>query len=373
MLMRRQSYLQHSRPQRGVSLIELMIAMTIGVLVLIALTALYIQSSRSRNVTEHVTRQIESGRYALQVIAMDLQNAGYYGEFDPRPGFSALSIPAAEPDPCDTVLTDLQVNLVLPVQGYDNSIASTSRSAACNLLLADQRPVTDVLIVRRASGCIAGTTGCDSLVTGDYVFQASLCNNASELNKTPTPIYFTLTLNPVPLTSILHKKNCTTVANQRRFLTNIYYVANNNKGTDGVPTLKRWELGAGGFGAAAVALADGVENLQIEWGIDNTTALNATGAPIAYVTNPDSYSPTGIGTCTWAGTPSCGANWQAVVSAKIYIVARSNQIDPGYTDSKNYQLGLTAYTPAAADLKYERHVYQTAVRLYNPSYRNSTQ
>lgn len=377
--MRKQPAVQQRRRQRGVSLIELMIAMTLGVVVLIALTTLYVQSSRSRNASEHITRQIESGRYALQVMAMDLENAGYYAEFDPRPSpTNGLTLPTSPPDPCDTTLANLRANLVLPVQGYDDSIASASRSGNCNNLLGDQRPGTDVLVVRRASGCVAGTTGCDALAANDYVFQASLCNNSSELGHVPA-VYYWLDLSPVG--KVLHKKNCTTQADPRRFLTSIYFIANNNKANDGVPTLKRFELGPpGGFTAPAVALADNVENLQIEYGVDNTTSTSATGAPIAYTASPDTYNG-----CNTTTPPTCTPYWQAVVAARIYVVARSNQGDPGYTDTKTYNLGLkadgtTANTypnatyPLSADEKhYERHVYETVVRLKNPSYRNSTQ
>src|SRR4029077_8957654 len=84
----------------------------------------------------------------------------------------------------------------------------------------------------------------------------------------------------------LHQKDCATAALIYQFRTHIYFVANNDKPGDGIPTLKRAELGPGAF--SIVPLVEGVENLQLEYGLD--TAVPTTGSPAAYTAAPSSYN-----------------------------------------------------------------------------------
>src|SRR3546814_10074522 len=66
----------------GYTLIEFMVAITLSLLVLASLTAIFISSMRARDEVERANQQVESGRYAAQLLMDDLQMAGYYGEFD---------------------------------------------------------------------------------------------------------------------------------------------------------------------------------------------------------------------------------------------------------------------------------------------------
>jgi len=63
--------------QRGLSLIELMIALVLGVFVVGALIALYINSKESYILTENMARLQESGRFAMSLVSRDLRWADY--------------------------------------------------------------------------------------------------------------------------------------------------------------------------------------------------------------------------------------------------------------------------------------------------------
>ena len=69
----------------GFSLIELMLAMTIGLLILAGLTTVFVNSSQSYGELRKTAEQIENGRYAIEYIAQDLRHAGFYGEFAALP------------------------------------------------------------------------------------------------------------------------------------------------------------------------------------------------------------------------------------------------------------------------------------------------
>jgi len=338
------------RRQSGFSLIELMVASALSLIILAGLLAVFVNTSRARAEVDRAGQQIENGQYAMQLLSSDLRNAGYLAEFDPR----ILPTPAAKPNPCATLLDDLKTALPLHIQGYDNA----STVPTC---LTDVRSNTDILVVRRASTCFAGAVNCEPVVNGNVYFQASLCNSATELASANKSDYYGLDSSVNNLTRT--RKDCSTLASIARYRTHIYFVANNNKSGDGIPTLKRAELGVDGF--TIVPLVQGIENLQVEYGIDTS----GNGVPGVYTADPDTYN-----TCDVSKT--CVQNWRNVISAKVYILVRSNDMTPGYTNSKTYTLGRTASglnnNIVINGDHFKRHVFQSSIRLNNPAARNST-
>lgn len=374
--------------QRGFSLIELMIGITLGLLILAALSAVLVNNIQSRNDIERANQQAENGRYAAQVISDDLRLAGYLAELDP---FS-LPTPAAKPDPCATDLATLTTALPLAVQGYNNASSAT---LSC---LSDVVTGSDILVVRRASTCAVGTVGCDAEITVNPppYLQASSCSGSAELSSITVggADFFRLNTNTSATTLDRHRKDCNPVAGvagsiapYQQYLVHIYFVANNDKPGDGIPTLKRADLTGGPSASVTcspsgtppcfsiVPLVQGIETMQFEYGIDTGAALATpapTGTPGAFTPAVDSYS-----SCTSTSTPTCTAYWRNVVSARISLIARSTSKATGYDDSKKtYSLGLRAngtantFTPPAND-GYKRHVFQSIVRLNNVSGRNT--
>ena len=342
--------------EAGFSLSELMIAITIGLLILAGLAGVFSTTSKSRGEVERANRQVENGRYAIQLLMEDLRLAGFFGELDP----TNLPTPATLPDPCATDPAALRTAMALHVQGSDDGDTVPS-------CLQDVRTDTDILVIRRASTCVAGTTDCDPVTAGYPYFQASLCFpaiGATELASGNINTFFALDTNTATLT--LRKRDCTTTASLRRYLTHIYFVANNNTNSDGIPTLKRAELsGAGGSTQfTIVPLVEGVENLQLEYGIDtDASGSNNAGSPNAYTTDPGTFNA-----CIAA---ACVGNWRNVVSVKLHLLTRNTEKTTGHRDTKTYTLGLNAGGAANAvgpfDDSYKRHVYQSSIRLSNPA------
>jgi type IV pilus assembly protein PilW len=65
--------------QGGLSLIELMIALLVGLLLLGGLIQIYVSSKQGYNAQEQLARMQESGRFAMDLITRDLRRAGYWG------------------------------------------------------------------------------------------------------------------------------------------------------------------------------------------------------------------------------------------------------------------------------------------------------
>lgn len=338
----------HRRPrqrQRGFSLPELMIAAAIGLVILAGMSTLFVSNSKAQGEIEKANRQVENGRFALSLLAADLRNAGYYAEFDP----TVLAQPSALPDPCTLTVAPLKLGLPLPVQGVDNA---GSASLGC---LTDLKAGTDIIVVRHTRTCIVDASSCDPASAGGPYFQASLCNNPTELDSGDVADYYALDIDTALMQR--HRRDCSqtpgsgTLAAVRRYDTHIYYIANNDNSGDGIPTLKRAEISsnAAGLVATIVPLVEGIDNLQLEYGVD--TSGDGT---------PDSYTP----------APSTVANWTSVMTVKVNLLARNLEATPTYLDDKTYNLGRDAsgaiVTVGPLNDHFKRHVFQAVVDLPNP-------
>lgn len=336
--------------QRGLSLIELMISITIGLLILVALSTLFINQSRSRVELDKSNRMIDNGRYALEVLSDNLRLAGYYGEF--VPASSVPAIPAALPNPCSTLATDISAALQLAVQGYDAATLTGSISGPpCGLTNSagsdkSLKPGSDILVIRRASTATAIVQ--TAAVSGTHYLQASLCQYDLVPYKVDT----------VPANFTLRTRTCTPTstapyADLRQFMVQVYFVSPNNKVAsgvgDGIPTLKRMELDPTTHAFVTTPLVEGIDYMQLEYGLDTDN----DGVADSYVTNP------------------ALTDWPNVVAVKMHLLAKNTETTRGYTDSKTYSLG-SAGTVTPGD-SYKRHAYTQYIRLVNPAGRREVQ
>jgi type IV pilus assembly protein PilW len=342
--------------QAGLSLIELMVSITLGLLILSGVLVIFVNTSAARSEVERTSRQIENGRYASELLSEDLRLAGFYGELSP----ASITPPGALPaDPCSLTPADWRASIPLHLQGYDDS-----GFASANCTLTNLKANTDVLMVRRARACAAGVSGCDATVNGKPYLQVALC--AAQV----TPNY-KLGLEGTE-TFDMQKKTCltTALANKREYFVHIYFIATDNGAGQNIPTLKRLELTGSGW--STVPLVEGIEELQLHYGIDHT----CDGQPDVYVTNPATFLPPPPPP---PPAPPCGTtpvdNWMNVVTVQFHLLARNLETSPGFTDTKKYVLGKDAAgndierTPGGA---FRRHVYSGLVRVANAAGRRDT-
>jgi len=70
---------RHYFAERGFSLIELMISLTIGLFILLGVVVVYVGAIRSESTNSSLARIQEHGRFAIEFMAKDLRQAGYTG------------------------------------------------------------------------------------------------------------------------------------------------------------------------------------------------------------------------------------------------------------------------------------------------------
>lgn len=310
--------------QRGFSLIELMVALALGLALVAAVGTLSVNATRSYRAMNRTGEQIENGRYALNLIKSDLEHAGFYGLFNPMN--ANLALPATVPDPCSTgaTLKTYADNLLLHVP------------PVCNVTLYDRLSGTQRLVLLRASSDIADITSGDTYIQTNpaaVIIGKVISNNMAFVNEKG---------GDAPGFEL--KKPDNTAAVIRKLHIHVYYIRTYSQTSgDGIPTLMlKSPIDAD---SNAQSLLEGIENLQVQYGIDS----NGNGSPDAYVQ-----------------TPSSTLDWSNIVTARLYLLARSVDADPSHTDTKTYDLGNLQVTPGD---HYHHRVFSTVVRLINVSQR----
>jgi len=384
--------------QAGFTLVELMISMALGLLIMLALITMLISVNRNNSELGYSNRLIENGRFATQILAVDLQHSGFWGGHVPNyddmtytgvPDLASVAggqVPTALPEPCTafnvaTWTTNYKANLIgIHVQGSD--IPASLATPFCSGVITSPKANTDVLVVRHAESCTAGSGSAECADTTaaafpDVYFQASRCGNDTE----------TFVLGTSGLT--LRNRDCesgtATIAPIRRFASTLYYIKDD--GTN-PPTLMRSAFGAAGAAAthqAAQPLVENIEGFRIEFGIDNLSDQNEAVTQTAVVTWMDTANKTsprnrGDGIpdgaykrCTQAA-PCSVADMVNAVSVKLHFLVRAERKTPSYVDSKTYSLGScgTDCDFGPYNDGYKRHLFTQTVRLVNVSGRRET-
>ena len=327
--------------QRGTTLVELLVAMTVALLVVGTVAAIFAGTSRNRASLERAARLAENAHYAMELLRNDIAQAGYYDTLTTTAGGFAWRLR----DPCATAIGDLgwshpsgtapPVNV--RIENAPVPIFGLRAADATPPCLPDRMPGTAILVVR----FVGPQTTPPALAAGMPHLQLSKCQL-----ETPNKLNLGVFSN-VPADFTLRNVGCATVADVKRFTVRAYYVATCDRcGIDTIPTLKRAELT--GDGIAVTPLAEGIENLQIEYGLD----ANGDGTPDRYLDIPD------------AGLGAAFGEWSNVMAVRIYLVARSIDIEHGYTDTKEFDLGLAGRKAAAND-GFKRTMLTSLVRPMN--------
>jgi type IV pilus assembly protein PilW len=327
------------RPRRaasGFSLVELMIALTIGLIVLTVLATVFSQTSSGRAELDRVSRLVENSRFAADIIGDDVRHAGFYGTFLPP-----TDAVYTNPSPCGWNTVDVgqlgwEPNSVPPrfpaqLQGWDDP-AATEVALGC---LPNRVPETDVIAIRRVGSQAEAPADVKSV----YV-QASQClSDPAALVVSNTAALFTL-----------RTAACgAALANARRYFVRVYYVASCNEcnPSDGIRTLKRMEVVQNDV--RVVSLAEGVQNLQFEYAFDT---VDNDGTVDEYRTDVDAG----------AGPNSL---WSNVVAVRMHVLMRSTE--PGLsvdTTPGTFDLG-PGHTAETCPDRFKCRLVTTTMRLNN--------
>ena len=382
---------------RGFSLVEMMVAIVIGLILLAGVSSVMVSTKRTYNTQDSLGRLQENARIAMVILERALRNAGYIGCSISKSNITNVLDPAG----ANYSDFDYGVNTLMEgsESGGDFEPSGTTISAALGTVVP--RPNTDLFVVRGAStdetfkiqkkavnesAALQISTGSnlkkgEILIVSDCsstdIFQVSkdastsggfdqITHNSGAGDPGNDP-------NRVLTGGAKLSKIYGDDAKLMKFQSTVYYIGT---GKSGEPALFRRRIAANAAGNSTTIneeLVEGIENLQVLYGEDT----NGDRIPDAWHKALDPSS----------GDPDRVINWDNIVAVRFGIIARAlanlnadrrtanrnldtKQLDidgdgtPDFTGSET--TSTTSDTGVTLkDRLYDRRMFRTTVLLRN--------
>lgn len=324
--------------EHGFTLIELMIALAIGSFLVIGAAQVYMQGRSSLRVNESVSRLHEDARYALEILEPDIRMASYYG-LQSRPGNVINGVTAVG----GAVVAGLGVTgdcannwsifLAEPIGGTNNAYTWPSCAA-----VGGAQAGSDTLIIRRVSEDAIPVLDANTLylqsarVVGSQLFRGAAIP-AGPLNAANSQTH--------------------------ELVVSGYYVSAGSTLGANIPSLRRWFLdnGPGGPFLNEEELLPGVEDMQIEFGLDTDAIGTVNRGSVNQYVNPGAPIIT-------VGDPLFNPSAQ-ILSVRVWLLIRSQLTENGYTDVNNYAYSDRNWAGAPAPANVRRVLVSKTVFLRN--------
>lgn len=307
--------------QQGFSLIEIMIAMALGLFLIAGIATVYVSSKETYALRDQISEMDESARIAMKVLRTHIERAGYSSEANTQlENYLLPSSFTPTPITCPTGQSNI-INVNRIANTVDSSVIST------NTLTTNQ-------IMARADSVGISFLADDQL--------SEDCTGGGWKNR--------CTINP--------NASMRTLANQgpntqlaRRVYSSFRIQKNasrENKAGDGIPEL----VCGGSLNALSQSLAQGIENMQLRYGVDNLPSLIPTGQKKEW--QVDQY---------WSATQVTANNaWDKVALVQVALLVRTMEPVFKQAEAKTYQL---FDQKIATNDRYKRAVYTTTIYLRN--------
>lgn len=374
-----------------------MVALTIGLIILAAVSLMFANSKKAYEVQNRLARVQENGRFAINYLIQDLRMAGYMGcvagitpevilppNSEPSAKFRSTLAGIFTPVLSGGTLADIQFpyRFDIPIEGFDGDASPAMNAWAPSGLGGTNLPTprvagTDMIALRMVEptsqvflttpmasdfadlrvndvnnfkkGDIILVSDCASLsvtqVTDIDTGTKTLMHDTTagftpgNQNKKLAKAYGrepedSFPADPLKATKIF------TYASHR------YFIRNN---ADGVPSLYRDTNGG-----PAEELVEGIEDLQVRYGVDLVAPSDASGLtiPSRYYTADEVF------------------DWTRVMSVRIGILARSPSPADADVDRNTYDVNGKSVTicpalPATCTDRNQRRVFLVTVQLRN--------
>jgi type IV pilus assembly protein PilW len=361
--------------QQGMTIMEVMIAITISLVLLSGVSQIFISSKQTYRFNDELARLQENGRAVLDMLAHDIRMTGYQGCADPEDVSATIVADSAPTD--DLLATALQGSIV-DDSGWNpaapSGLPTTVEDENGHSYTLTSLPAlnTDVLITQFASADGAQTTSTASTVTGDIQLPANTggfaagetlaianCGTVDIFKASEVTSDFVVRHAASASGTTYNTSNSLSTAyasgaKVMRFESNAYFVAPARTANGSVKTNSRGAtvnaLYRADIDGNLIALVEGVDSLQIQYGqrVNNTN--------LQYVSADDA-----------------SLNMQNVDSVRIGVLMSTIQALTDADDTATYTVAGTAIQPqgtAGATATYPldrriRRVFSETVNLRN--------
>ena len=294
----------------GFSLIELLIAMSIGLILLGGVFAIYIETQATRRTADTMAQLHSVGQLVISRLAHDISLAGFWGRTTHEPiieGSGTVITGASIGNECVAPVWALRLDIEIEAHNSDD----TAFDATCLQGQARVAPA-DFLVVRGAdpvdenfaNGAIASDAG-KLFIRSNESYGIIFEGGAS------------------PPTSGFNTSNPASYADHR-INVSLYYIRDftTNPG-DGIPALRQMTLADNGSDPAiqnSFLVASGVEDLQLQLGL--LDGVGTAAGPVMRYVNP--------------GSAEIAPGAANVVAVRIWLLLRAEREENGYTNNETY-------------------------------------
>ncbi|MCB2427776.1 PilW family protein [Methylophaga pinxianii] len=332
------------KKQQGLSLVELMVAVVLGLILVAGVIELFVNNRQVYRVQDAKARMQENGRYAMAILGQNIRDAGYYGCASRRAGAET-----------NNVLNNSNLfiwDFATAVEGNDATGDSAWTPTKDDDISSDSG--TDILTVRKTTGSSIKITAHpggtppgsaniqvnpgNGLANGDIIMATDCLTSA---------VFQVTSNNPDTSGSIAHNTGTGSPGNITQALgknytggwvvpvvTLSYFISSNN--IRNMPALYQRNA----VSTATVELVEGIEDMQILYGIDTT----------------------GDGVVTTYEPADAVGNWNDVLSVKISLLLRSIEDNLTADGPQTYRFNDTNVT---ANDRRLRSVYTKTFTLRN--------
>ena len=309
MARQRMSYWPSMHRQRGLSLVELMVALTIGLFLMGAVSIIYVNTATTSRSSVMEAQMNEDATLALELLQQQVRLAG----FSNVDAGGARLFPGRAVRGCDG--------------GFTNNAGGTAFEAQT---------------------CSGTATGSDAF---SVRYEATLLNSQSVTN---AGVQLPANCANEGIAAWNAQAEGAATATPMTLADNRYYVAND---ADGTPSLFCQGRTGAGFGNAT-ALIPNIENMQVQYAV---TALPTAGNPIPHqVAGYVEAQNAVLGSVT-------PVNWSRVSALRVCLLARSARPVP-VGDNNTLDIGRYYDCNGAAQTandRYVRRAYVTTIQLRN--------
>jgi type IV pilus assembly protein PilW len=317
------------KSQYGFSLVEVFIALIIGLVIFAGVLSVFVGMRTTTSETSTYGELQENGRFAISVLSDDLLRQDFWGDYTGSVGLSRISSTLAAP--VGECIGGGINNGTFPLAvGHFRTLwgATVTNATILSGCRNDAKIDSDILQLKRVISTPLALTAGDAAPVGNYYLVSNMNNG----------VIFSAGVVPNIEGSQVWE-----------YQHHIYYIREETHGSNTVPVLMQGRL-ANTLSFAPII--DGIEIIRFEYGVDMETDPTDSGYGIV-----NAYIPAANMTDElWDNAAS------RIISVKVYVLARSILKDNKYTNTNTYELGDFSYT---VNDNYRRLLFSSTVTLYN--------
>lgn len=347
-----------SRRQRGITLIEIMVSLVIGLIIVGGVWTLLANSRTSFNTSQNQVHMLDSARYALHAIGRDLRHAGGYGPL--TAGVDGIiagagSMPTAVNDCAARFYVDIEQRV------FGSNQANPFGSTTGCIKDTDYEPNTDVLVVRYAEPTPFTDETADD--EANVVFIHAYHSRGEFFVGGSGVPEFGVRADKQDEVKVENKVPETLDVLNYKVAANVYYINRHTVPGDNIPSLHRISLVPGGTGPEMrdELLVSGVENLQVQFGV-NECRGNISTCPntVNRYVDADNTAIFGTGGAEWNNGVA-----NKIRSVKVWLLVRSENVEQGLDTAEEFRMGSYKIDKPSASDSIMRTVYSGVFNLRN--------